>query len=89
MPEDGKSGLVMDVVTPHHSGYYTQGKAPLETESPVPVQFLAVTGKFWFAVAAPSDEWKHQLEMLVKQVLGQFGVGAKRNSGYGRFDFRG
>ena len=87
VPEDGKSGLVVDVMTPHHSEYYTGGKAPVETESPVPVQFLAVTGRFRFTVQGPNAKWTAELEKLVKQVLREYGVGAKRNSGYGRFEF--
>ena len=53
---DGTSGLVLDVMTPHHSDYYgrepydREVTPPTEFDSPVPVPFLSVRGSFCFAL---------------------------------------
>ncbi len=88
IPEDGRSGLSVDVITTHHQQYYTgnQGAAHTDFDSPIPVHYLTVTGKFYFAIDAPNDSWSKFLEKLLRQALETNGIGAKRAAGYGRFD---
>src|ERR1039458_6360148 len=86
VPEPG-SGLAVDVVTAHHPAYYTGSAdaAPTDFDDPVPNHFLTITGKFAFAVVAPNESWKQFIDKLLRQVLEDRGLGAKRSSGYGRF----
>ena len=82
-----------DVMTPHHSAYYGGEEVPpADWDSPIPVPFLSVTGKFLFALGlAPGvdkEEGKPWLEAawkILELALGEEGIGAKTTSGYGRF----
>lgn len=87
VPEGGKSGLSVDVITAHHSDYYAggAGAAPSDFDSPVPNHFVTVTGKFLFAAQAPNESWRVFVSKLLKQTLEQKGIGGKRAAGYGRF----
>ena len=88
IPEAGRSGLAVDVLTSHHSAYYTGAgnAAPSDFDSPVPNHFLTITGQFAFAVEAPNESWKKFLDQLMRQLLEERGLGAKRSSGYGRLE---
>jgi CRISPR type III-B/RAMP module RAMP protein Cmr6 len=86
----GRSGLVMDVMTPHHGEYYSGKSAPTDYDSPVPVSFLSVTGEFLLSVSCDSEDetgekWAELALELVKEVLSNWGAGGKTSSGYGRF----
>jgi CRISPR-associated protein Cmr6 len=79
-------------MTPHHPDYYTNENHPVPTDydSPVPVGFLSVHGKFCFAVGTydTSDSGKawRQLSLdLLRFALIERGVDGKTSSGYGRF----
>jgi CRISPR-associated protein Cmr6 len=76
------------VLTSHHSAYYTGAgnAAPSDFDSPVPNHFLTITGQFAFAVEAPNESWKKFLDQLMRQLLEERGLGAKRSSGYGRLE---
>lgn len=101
-PESVKgSALKEDVMTPHHGEYYS-GKAdsPTDFDSPNPVSFLTVCGKFRVAVdlAGPapeflSEEEKQKREQvldlavkIIEEALREHGIGAKVNAGYGRLE---
>ena len=87
IPKSGSNGLALDVLTPHHSKYYV-GKSPqppTDFDDPVPNYFLTVSGDFLFVIQAPNQSWQTFVEKLLRQVLTENGVGAKRSSGYGRF----
>ena len=96
----GPSGLVLDVMTPHHGDYYG-GKTyqggekerelipPTDFDDPNPVTFLSVTGSFLVAVSCDdsSDEGKKWADLALKLVcaaLQDWGIGGKTSSGYGR-----
>lgn len=99
---DGKSGLALDVMTPHHSDYYSdktyqagenQGKLipPTDFDDPTPITFLSVTGAFHIAVSCdvtgdPGERWAKLAFDLLKEALREWGVGGKTSSGYGRLD---
>lgn len=96
LPEDLKMstanrGLVLDVMTPHHSKYGIGGQtAPSDFDSPVPVPFLSVAGRFLLAVSpnargASADHWVQLASKLLKEALSNWGAGGKTRSGYGRF----
>jgi CRISPR type III-B/RAMP module RAMP protein Cmr6 len=84
-------GLVMDVMTPHHTQYYmSQGaEAPTDFDDPNPVAFLSVAGEFRVAVCCDAaggagDRWAQRALDLLTEALDQWGVGGKTSSGYGR-----
>lgn len=81
------SGFSLDVLTVHHQKYYDGSAAPTDFDSPIPVHFLTFKGTFLFVAAAPSEKWADYLKKLLKEVLGNHGVGGKRSAGYGRFVF--
>lgn len=79
-----KSGLVRDVMTPHHGDYYAgktyqgaqrkgQRIPPTDFDNPNPITFLSVNGSFRFAlsVADPDDANQIGLLGLARQVLGE------------------
>jgi CRISPR-associated protein Cmr6 len=86
------SGLVLDVMTPHHGDYYMSkedSQPPSDYDDPTPVPFLSVRGKFCLAVTCDgdgvqADNWAKRALALLKEALKEWGVGGKTNSGYGR-----
>lgn len=81
--------LMVDVVTPHHPGYYRGEKGfdtPKEWEEPIPAAFLCVRAgvEFLFAFRAP-EAWHGLLKDLLSEVVEREGIGGKTNAGYGRF----
>ena len=90
-------GLVLDVLTPHHTKYY-DSKNPhaiaTDTEEPVPVFFPAFREQgendyFTFAVMPLRRANEFLLKLATESLrtgLEVFGVGAKTNAGYGWFD---
>ncbi len=87
---DVPSGLVRDVITPHHRVYYSDGTTPpTDFDDPTPVMFLSVTGKVWIGLScdAANDNGALTLaQQLVKDALRHWGLGGKTNSGYGRLN---
>lgn len=89
-------GLILDVMTPHHSKYYMAGNndnqaAPTDFDDPIPVAFLSVAGKFRVAVSCDvpgesGQKWAQLALQLLTEALAHWGVGGKTNSGYGRLD---
>lgn len=87
-------GLVLDVMTPHHSEYYMarDETAPTDFDSPIPIPFLSVAGVFHIAVSCESCDgndangkaWELRALHLLTQALATWGVGGKTNAGYGR-----
>jgi CRISPR-associated protein Cmr6 len=89
------SGLVLDVMTPHHRDYYAgmEAAAPTDFDDPNPILFLSVTGRFHIALACdvPDDEgckWAKLALDLLKEALENWGIGGKTSSGYGRLSAR-
>ncbi|MCL2011300.1 MAG: type III-B CRISPR module RAMP protein Cmr6 [Cystobacterineae bacterium] len=89
VPESLSGSLKADVMTPHHSDYYSQkgGCAPTDFDSPVPVPFLSVSGTFEIilsAASADADGWIDIVWTILKDALETRGIGGKTSSGYGR-----
>lgn len=88
--------LDVDIMNPHYPKYYrdTQDTVPpSDDQDPNPVHFLAVAAPsvFHFAVAprltdGTSREKVEKAAMWLKEALRDYGIGAKTNAGYGRFD---
>ncbi|GIW04711.1 MAG: type III-B CRISPR module RAMP protein Cmr6 [Thermomicrobiales bacterium] len=88
--------LRRDVITVHHPRYYrSQGKlneqdtlppVPWDLDDPNPVAFISARGRFLVAVRGPDAEgqWAEQALMILERALGDWGIGAKTSSGYGR-----
>jgi CRISPR type III-B/RAMP module RAMP protein Cmr6 len=90
VPGSSPRPLVLDVMTPHHPGWLDGSSPPTDFDSPRPVPFLSVTGKFRIAVAwrgpghPDASKWTELALSLLKQALADWGVGGKTSSGYGR-----
>lgn len=94
------SGIVLDVMTPHHGDYYSdktyeggpnRGELipPTDFDDPNPVTFLSVAGKFHLAVSCDvageeGQKWAKLAFDLLTKALREWGVGGKTSSGYGR-----
>lgn len=86
-----ESGLALDVMTPHHSKYYTGGgdAPPSDFDDPIPWAFLSVRGTFYLAIecddgTGESGKWAKLAMRLLLEAAREWGVGGKTNSGYGR-----
>jgi CRISPR type III-B/RAMP module RAMP protein Cmr6 len=81
------SPFVPEVLTVHHTDYYTtEGVTPAsDKDSPVPVSLLAVEGKFLFVLEGP-PAWAKLAGKWLEAALVASGIGAKTRSGYGYFE---
>jgi len=87
-------GLLPDVMTPHHMGYYgaadgDENAAPTDFDDPNPVHYLSVAGDFFVVVSCdvpgkPGDQLADLALSLLQEALAAWGVGGKTSSGYGR-----
>jgi CRISPR-associated protein Cmr6 len=84
---NGDRPFAVDVLTVHQKSYYDNAGSvwPNDYDDPNPVGFLTVRPKvrFLLALSGPA-EWTARAERLLLDVLGDWGVGAKTSSGYGR-----
>lgn len=94
VPDSEKEPLKLDVITPHHPKWLDGEEPPTDFDSPIPVPFLSVAGRFHVAVSwrGPQDDegrWKWFFDRAaecLRDALFHWGVGGKTTSGYGRFD---
>lgn len=85
-PTAGVQPFVPDVMTPHHLDYGTKDTVPpADWDDPTPIQFVAVRGRFLFAVEGPDAALVDLAVNLLKRMLVEQGVGAKTRAGYGTF----
>lgn len=91
IPESEQHPLKLDVMTPHHPKWLDGTVPPTDFDSPKPVPFLAVEGRFHVAVSwhGPEDyeksvAWTTMAFDLLLAALSDWGVGGKTTSGYGR-----
>lgn len=89
------SGLVIDVMTPHHGDYYDQQKedsSPSDFDDPNLILFLSFAGKFHFHVSCDIEDedrgkkWSALTFKLLFEALENWGIGGKTSSGYGRIE---
>jgi CRISPR-associated protein Cmr6 len=94
VPDSEKEPLKLDVMTPHHTAWNNveNPEPPTDFDSPTPVPFLSVSGKFLIAVSwcgPASDQAKSWRDLAMKCLRDAFfhwGIGGKTTSGYGLFD---
>ena len=88
--------LIVDLTNNHHTQYYGDGRSagqspPSDSESPIPVNFLAIGPEieFIFALSPRRADTPDQDIDLARQwlagALAELGCGAKTNAGYGYF----
>ncbi len=92
-PQLAGDRLLVDILNPHHSGYYQNGAAPHDAENPKQVFFLTVPpgSPFTFHVRCHSallpealrNDWKTLLEAAFELAFAWIGFGAKTAVGYG------
>jgi len=92
-PAPAGNRLVVEIMTPHHSGYFQNGGTPHDAESPIPVPFLAVPAgsAFDFHLVCHTDglpqslqnRWRTLLDASFKHAFDWLGFGAKTAVGYG------
>lgn len=85
-----KPTLKVDIMNPHYGHYYNDGKAPTDTNNPIPINFLTVEKdtKFRFMIGAKEglDTFMIQgkkIEGWLTEALQNHGIGAKTAVGYG------
>lgn len=92
VPDPEVRPLKLDVMTPHHPGWLDGSIPPTDFDSPVPVPFLSVSGKFRVALSWRGDldgkarDWTSLSMELLLEALRTRGVGGKTTSGYGRLE---
>lgn len=85
-PERFKIGL--DVQTIHYNSYYNSNRQPTDDQSTVPVLFVCLRKAAFPVFIACNDEhvwnqWKKEIDSMVKYMFTQYGIGAKTALGYG------
>ncbi|HHH49521.1 MAG TPA: type III-B CRISPR module RAMP protein Cmr6, partial [Saprospiraceae bacterium] len=86
--------IEVDVMNPHYGSYYSDTKAPVDSDSPTPIFFLTVTGcAFQFLISSKSkqlfekyfdaDSKKKTIIQWLTEALAHHGIGAKTAVGYG------
>ena len=83
----GNNIFDMDIMNPHYSEYYSEGKPPGDWMKPIPIKFLAVKKgtEYRFHVVSRDEDLLNDAIILLKGALKESGVGAKTSLGYGRF----
>lgn len=91
-PDSLEGSLQPDVMTPHHSDYYSDDSGhtpPTDFDDPNPVTFLSIVGTFHVAVSCDvsgpiGEEWACRVFEQLSDALREWGIGGKTNAGYGR-----
>ncbi|NPV63067.1 MAG: type III-B CRISPR module RAMP protein Cmr6 [Methanotrichaceae archaeon] len=90
-PEGLTESLKPDVMTPHHSDYYSKkdDAAPTDFDDPKPITLLSISGSFHVAVSCDvsngdGKKWTDLAFKILTEALKDWGVGGKTNAGYGR-----
>jgi CRISPR-associated protein Cmr6 len=92
VPDSESQPLRLDVMTPHHPKWLDGSEPPTDFDSPTPVPFLSVSGRFYIAVSwcgPASDQavsWRDFAMNCLRDALFHWGIGGKTTSGYGLFD---
>lgn len=93
-PQAAGDRLVVEIMTPHHSGYYQKGETPHDAGQPNPVPFLAVPAGSLFDFHVLCHEgrlleylrggrWQALLNAAFDRAFDWLGFGAKTSVGYG------
>lgn len=85
----GEPNLAIDILTPHYTEYYQDGKLyPGDWYTPVPISFLAVdkNSEFNFTLYSKNKNLCVEAAEMLFNALCVLGVGAKTSIGYGLFN---
>jgi CRISPR-associated protein Cmr6 len=94
-PDQGSQALFrVEIMTPHHSDYLQKRGTPNDSESPIPIPFLAIRpgSQFVFTVTCQTNRldekklpkpWKEIVDSLFDDAFVRLGFGAKTAVGYG------
>ncbi|MDI6861167.1 MAG: type III-B CRISPR module RAMP protein Cmr6 [Caldisericia bacterium] len=78
--------LKIDIMNPHYPDYYSGKQPPADWQNPKPVEFLTVEKTtFRFYLISQDNSLLQKSEVLLKEALEKFGIGAKTSLGYGIF----
>ncbi|MFZ2471004.1 MAG: type III-B CRISPR module RAMP protein Cmr6 [Methanothrix sp.] len=90
-PESLGDSMKPDVMTPHHSVYYSnkEDAAPTDFDDPIPITFLSIVGGFYVTVSCDvqnevGEKWAKLVFKMLTEALKEWGIGGKTNAGYGR-----
>ena len=85
----GNNIFEIDIMNPHYSDYYSEGKPPGDWMKPIPIKFLTVKKgtEYRFYITSTDENLLNDAINLLKGALKENGVGAKTSLGYGRFVF--
>ncbi|CUS76847.1 CRISPR-associated protein Cmr6 [Candidatus Kryptonium thompsonii] len=79
--------LKIDIMNPHYPDYYSGKQPPADWQNPNPIKFLTVEKThFQFYLISQDSSLLQKSEVLLKEALGKFGIGAKTSLGYGIFE---
>ncbi len=91
----GDVKLDVDIMNPHHRGYYEGKNSPHDSEQPVPIFFLVMKpgAQFNFFIEAENrlglldlvGDWKSLISEAFNYAFDWLGFGAKTSVGYGAF----
>ncbi|KAF2961058.1 type III-B CRISPR module RAMP protein Cmr6 [Fervidobacterium sp. 2310opik-2] len=86
----GEVKFSIDIVNNHFQKYYMEGETPNDWYNPIPVTYITVgKGTFRFTVLAEEEideNLRKKIENALFDMLRKYGIGAKTNYGYGRFN---
>ncbi len=87
-PRSNGDWFDLDIITPHHPGYYGEKRLPDGTESPIPIKIAALCPglKFLVAIQGPR-EYRTFARKILLAALEEEGIGGKTSVGYGRFAY--
>lgn len=93
------AAMSVEIMTPHHGGYYQQGGAPHDAGQPNPIPFLAAPPGAGFRFVVQCDErrlpdplagrWREVVTRIFADACDWRGFGAKTAVGYGALAFDG
>lgn len=104
IPQVQGDSLMVEIMTPHQTHYYQDGKAPHDSGQPNPIGFLTVPpgSRFVFHVEcdlvrlgrlapdlAADERWNTLLEAAFRHAFSWLGFGAKTAVGYGHMQVAG
>jgi len=78
--------IKVDIMTPHYGHYYSDGKAPSDTNSPIPINFLTIEDTTFQFFIASKETIDDDFITLFKEALQNHGIGGKTAVGYGYFN---
>ncbi|WP_457560912.1 type III-B CRISPR module RAMP protein Cmr6 [Caminibacter sp.] len=80
-----KPKIKVDIMNPHYGHYYNEGKAPTDTNNPIPINFLTVEDTTFQFLIASKEKIDDSFIKIFEEALKEHGIGGKTAVGYGYF----